>query len=483
MGVIYLLVGLIFLILYLVSKSYKKESIKNISSKENPLKKIYPMAMYIEDRILWKIPFLKSQKVDKNLKALLVKEKVDFEKYLYKIKKISLCMVVIIIFDFIGFVSAISLWASQSEYLESIVRPDYGEGEKEYELEVKNGTDEKETVIISIDEKKYSKDEIYKLFEDNYNNVIKELLGGNTSQDEIIVPINLISSYDIFNISWKIENTEIVDFSGNVYNEEINEQGIITYITAVFELEDIKKEYEIPLKILPAPNDINKTLEEKIQESLENSNSEYENQVNLPLKVEDENIVYSIPEEKVGLKYLIVGLLFAVTVYFGLDKDLEKKIKQREEQMLMDYSDIVSKLTLLMGAGLTISLAWDRIVKDYERKSKAKNKRFAFEEMKLANTKIKSGISETVVYMEFGKRCGLQCYLKLAGLLEQNVRKGTKELRVLLEGEVREAFNNRKNLAKIKGEEASTKLLFPMIIMLGIVIVIIVVPAFLSMNF
>jgi len=43
MGVIYIVICFIFVILFFISKSYKKEYIKNIPSKENPLKKLYSL--------------------------------------------------------------------------------------------------------------------------------------------------------------------------------------------------------------------------------------------------------------------------------------------------------------------------------------------------------------------------------------------------------------------------------------------------------
>ena len=74
----------------------------------------------------------------------------------------------------------------------------------------------------------------------------------------------------------------------------------------------------------------------------------------------------------------------------------------------------------------------------------------------------------------------LQPYLKLAGLLEQNRKTGTKNLRQLLLLEMTDAFEQRKNLARRQGEEAATKLLIPLFLMLGVVMVIVVVPAFLT---
>ena len=48
--------------------------------------------------------------------------------------------------------------------------------------------------------------------------------------------------------------------------------------------------------------------------------------------------------------------------------------------------------------------------------------------------------------------------------------------------EAEDAFEERKNLARKAGEEAGTKLLVPMFIMLAIVMAIMVVPAFFSIQ-
>jgi hypothetical protein len=46
-----------------------------------------------------------------------------------------------------------------------------------------------------------------------------------------------------------------------------------------------------------------------------------------------------------------------------------------------------------------------------------------------------------------------------------------------------QAFESRKNTAKRMGEEAGTKLLMPMFGMLAVVFIMVMVPAFLSMQF
>ena len=74
-------------------------------------------------------------------------------------------------------------------------------------------------------------------------------------------------------------------------------------------------------------------------------------------------------------------------------------------------------------------------------------------------------------------------YRKLSLLLSQNMRKGAEGLISSLEKEEQEAFEERKNRAKLLGEQASTKLLFPMLGLLGVVMVIMVVPAVMEIKF
>ena len=72
--------------------------------------------------------------------------------------------------------------------------------------------------------------------------------------------------------------------------------------------------------------------------------------------------------------------------------------------------------------------------------------------------------------------------MRLSMLLSQNLRKGNAGLTQLLEKEAEEAFEERKRNARKYGEEAATKLLLPMFLMLMIVMVVIMVPAFLSFG-
>lgn len=91
-------------------------------------------------------------------------------------------------------------------------------------------------------------------------------------------------------------------------------------------------------------------------------------------------------------------------------------------------------------------------------------------------------MTESESYENFGRRCDVQVYIRLGALLSQNLRKGTKGLTELLKLESIQAFEERKAQAKRLGEEAGTKLLLPMFLMLAVVLVIVIVPAFLTLQ-
>lgn len=105
-----------------------------------------------------------------------------------------------------------------------------------------------------------------------------------------------------------------------------------------------------------------------------------------------------------------------------------------------------------------------------------------YEEMALACREMQNGVSEGRAYENFGLRCRLPCYLKLAALLEQNLKKGNRGLSGLLREEVAEAFEQRKELAREQGEKAATRLLFPMVLTLAVVMLLVLVPAGMSMQ-
>ena len=143
--------------------------------------------------------------------------------------------------------------------------------------------------------------------------------------------------------------------------------------------------------------------------------------------------------------------------------------------------DSVSGFLVLTGAGYPVRQAWKKQVQDYKRAPK-KGYHPVYEEMEITLNQMETGMPEVRAYGDFGKRTGLRCYVRLVSLLESGVSMGGREMRRHLETEMENAFSQRKDLAMRKGEEAATKLLLPMFFMLGVVMVMVAAPAFLTLG-
>lgn len=177
---------------------------------------------------------------------------------------------------------------------------------------------------------------------------------------------------------------------------------------------------------------------------------------------------------------IFLGIAAALCLFLKEKSDAKEAKKQWEDRMILDYPELLSDFVVLTGAGYPVRQAWKKQVVDAESKNTVLIHP-VYREMRTALNQMETGTPEIRAYGEFGRRIGLGCYIKFASLLGNSVSTGGKDLRRLLEEEMETAFRQRKELALRKGEEASTKLLIPMFLMLGVVMVMVVAPAFLSL--
>ena len=133
---------------------------------------------------------------------------------------------------------------------------------------------------------------------------------------------------------------------------------------------------------------------------------------------------------------------------------------------------------------MTIPAAWSRLALDYRTEKEQGHTRVrpGYDELLKTMYEMQDGTGEIQAYENFGQRCGQPQYRKFASLLMQNVRKGTRDMQRLLDAEAEDAFSQRKAYAKQLGEEAGTRLLLPMGMMLLLVFAILMLPAMLSLG-
>lgn len=344
---------------------------------------------------------------------------------------------------------------------------------------------------VEVEEKRYTKEQIEEVFQKAVQKLEPLILGGNRSLDEVRTDLNLVTEIpgEPIEVSWELNRYDLI----NIYGE-LNEKGtaeepegalvnLKAYLTYT-EDESMQALEEMSVRVYPAKLSGEESRRARVLQAIEEEEeqSREKDVLKLPNEIEGRKIILRNPDNPRGWYVLALGPVICLLLA-GLQRQNEQKEREdRERQMMLDYPEIMNKLTLLLGAGMTVKKAWEKIVQDYERQKEGAGLRYAYEEMAVAYREMQSGVTEAESYERFGRRCGLKAYRKLASLLDQNLRKGTKGLAALLGAESLQAFEERKAAAKRRGEEAGTKLLLPMFFMLAMVLVIVIIPAFLSIQ-
>lgn len=204
----------------------------------------------------------------------------------------------------------------------------------------------------------------------------------------------------------------------------------------------------------------------------------------LPEKVMDYPVKFLTEKDYLPEKVFFLSAFAALLLPAAEQNRQREQKKKKERELLLEYPDMVSKLALLLGAGMSLSGAWERIVSSYVNGKAEGRKEILplYEEMHIAMHEMQSGAGEINAFQHFGERCGLQRYRRLSNMLVQNLTKGNRRLMEMLLQEAEAAFEERKSLAKKLGEEAGTKMLFPMLALLVVMMVILLIPAFMSFQ-
>ena len=367
-------------------------------------------------------------------------------------------------------------------------RQAYGDGSYDAELiwEIPEKELEQE-LSVHVAEQGLTKEEQQALLAAAEQEIAETFPGKNESVDEIRKDVCIQSQYQDGQVTadWSFDSYQYVDLEGHVMNESLEEEEIL--VKAVVELgcDSQTLEYQFFFQICPKIYSEKEKINNKLKQELIKKNEKAnDSTLVLPESIDDQTIIWKEKSERMPLKLLFLGMIAAGCVPLVEKSRKQEEEKRRKEKLQSEYPELLSKLTILLGAGMTLFSAWNKIATNYS--NKRKNNTISihplYEEMLITCHEIESGVGEARAYERFGERCGLHRYRKFCSLLVQNLRKGTRGLVQLLEQEVSDAFEERKNLAKKSGEEAGTKMLFPMMMMFGIIIVIIMVPAFLSLQ-
>ncbi len=323
---------------------------------------------------------------------------------------------------------------------------------------------------LRIQENRYSEAEMSVLYEKLLKELPEIVLGDNASWDRVSEDLYLperMSAYP-FTLTWSSDNPQILSESGTL----LRQSSASVSLTLTVSYYSFERVVNFPVTVAEKPPEYEEVVERTAEQAEEASRGE--NVITLPEEINGEKVVWKTKRKGGNLWAAGLGTGAALFYWFGTEwqqkKEREKKIAVMEEE----YPAIVNKLTLYLGAGLSIGNSWKKIAE------KGYGKNPVYEEMLYASREIEGGVSEAAAFENFGKRVGQKHYVKLTALLTQSLQKGNTQLFNTLRQEVTALSEERSAASRRKGEEASTRLLFPMMLMLAMTMVLIMYPAFLA---
>ena len=290
----------------------------------------------------------------------------------------------------------------------------------------------------------------------------------------------------------------LMDSDGTLHNETLPPGTVVTgYLSLIMSTDIVPKStegetkylktqyhsapYRIYVSIVPRALSRYESLLLQLQQAItaEDEGSLGENMLSLPTEIDGQRICYSEHEDRSYLLLPLLGVIAAMAIYMRQGQARRTEKKQREALLMLDYSELVSKLMVYIGAGLTVRNALETISQHFDAliARGIKEDRPLYQELRTMVIQFRRNMPESEIYLSFGRRVNLKPYTKLVSLIEQNRMNGARNLRAMLELEMEDAFEQRKTTARRLGEEAGTKLLLPLFIMLGIVMIIVIVPA------
>lgn len=166
-----------------------------------------------------------------------------------------------------------------------------------------------------------------------------------------------------------------------------------------------------------------------------------------------------------GVFLIIVGIAAGILLAKSIMEEPAKKVKERADDCVIEFPNLVTKLALLLNAGITLREAWFKA---------ANNTKGTLREMMIRSCNMmENGASDIEAITDFGNSSGSEEMRKFSMSVIQSIEKGNAELSNVMMQQSAELWELKKQKLLQMGERAATKLIIPISLMfLGVILVV-----------
>lgn len=438
------------------------------------------LARFLYQRIrICGIPVFCNGQVDADLAGLGAGAGIEKARADYYSRKIALSLIILLAGAILGLAAKMS--ARENAFLPEgslVVREGAEGGTRRLLLSADDG-ENRRSFTMEVEPKVLTREEANAYFDAFLGDADKYILGRNADLSHIMFDMVLRENYEgmPFRIAWESDRPDLLDSDGTV-QEVTGEVGVELTVTLQYGAYSRTELLHVTL-VPPFLSQEEKDYREMQQLLLQaEEDSRVEESFRLPAVWKGKSVTWTLESKDYSVLIWIAAPVVALSVFLLSDRDLHAKLEKKREELHREYPDIVHKVALYVGAGMTIRGAFQKMSRDYIEKEKKGGTKLGYEELLYTCRELDTGVPERTAYEHFGRRTGLREYIKLSTLLGQNLKRGNSALLERLHEEAENASQEMLLQVRKSGEEAGTKILVPMVMMLGVVMVMILVPAF-----
>lgn len=348
-------------------------------------------------------------------------------------------------------------------------------GDPPIEVEIDTGDHGEKNLMLKVYPVEYTDEEFGKITDAALVYAETAVKGSNPSLNEVREKLVFPEKDETGTIEfkWIPDRYDLIGSSGDIYMENLIKDEDVEIRLQMTDGIHIREE-SIFVKVLSSETkneSNNPILEELMQIEQEFRNSDT---VHFPERIYGKNIRINKHKNMRNILTVlfIVPVIAVLMVYHRINR-LKEKSDKRQKELKDEYYSFVSRLSLMLGSGASM--------KDSMRLAAHGNSKLT-EEVNFCINQINSGVSESAAYSDMAKRVSIPEYTRLAALISQNIEHGNSRILMLMDQEVKNAMNIKREHLRRSGEIASEKLLLPTALLLIIVIGLIMIPAFYGLN-
>jgi hypothetical protein len=311
--------------------------------------------------------------------------------------------------------------------------------------------------------------------------------GENASLNNIVYDLDLPSAdaETGIDIAWESDKESLIDERGEI-NPIAGAVGEEVMLTAYLRKGEVRDDVTIRV-VLGRPDkqhDYGRNLEDSLRDVVKNINQSTDGtELSLPEKTDSGiRLKWRAPSNRTLPALIVMLLVLGFAVYRNRYAPVDNAVKRWREGVRRDFPGFLNKLLLLLNAGLVVTSAIMKIADDYESHRRAEDERCFYEE--LIGIKQRMQATNTTLVAEFtdmATRSGQREVMRFGTILADNIDRGN-----VLAEKLSQENQMLRRVAKKHAEEkvrlAETKLTFPMVLQLLVIVLITVTPAVLNMR-